>query len=383
MEKPLLRVQRLFGSLLPIAVALATTILILAMAGRLETGIRDLDALAYALLLVTGLSLAFYRKWPVAVVLASFSSHFTYMLLGYPDGLEFVAVLIVLLVVTQQGKWRWTVPAAVISATLLLAGDMLGGPGLEGDTAPAVISMTTAVLLGLWLRTRRDLIAEARQRVEQAERTNEEEAKRRVDEERLRIAREVHDTVAHSIATINVQAGTAVHVLDKRPEQALEALVAIKQASAEAMRELRSTLGMLRSEEDSSRSPSPRLAQIGDLVRMAEDAGLAAKLEIRGKACDLPSSIDLAAYRIIQESVTNVIRHAGAGTVNISITYGTELELRIEDDGRGPATTPPTTGNGIRGMRERIAILGGTLHVGRGQEGGFIVRATLPYEESG
>jgi signal transduction histidine kinase len=248
---------------------------------------------------------------------------------------------------------------------------------------PALIAMATAILLGLWLRTRSQLIAEARERAEQAERTKEEEARRRVDEERLRIAREVHDTVAHSIATINVQAGVAVHVLDKRPEQARDALVAIKQASADAMRDLRSTLGMMRGVGRVSRSPSPRLAQLDDLVAMARDAGLQAEVDVHGEGRDLPSSVDLAAYRILQESLTNVIKHARARRVTLSLSFGARrIALRVDDDGRG-LTAPSNDGNGIRGMRERAELLGGSLTAAARAEGGFSVQAALPYEDEG
>ena len=372
--------ERQTGTFVRVAIAAGITAVMIASAGRLGPGSRDLDLLGYALLISSGVALAFYKRWPVGVLVTIAAAHFAYQFLNYPEGLEFIAILAALLLVTHEGRWPWTVGAAGISAVVLVTADLVRNPGMEGDTLPALIAMTTAILLGLWLRARSQLIAEAHERAEQAERTKEDEARRRVDEERLRIAREVHDTVAHSIATINVQAGAAVHVLDKRPEQAREALLAIKQASAEAMRELRSTLGMMRSVDGASRSPSPRLAQLDDLVAMAREAGLEADVEVRGEHRDLPSSVDLAAYRIFQESLTNVIKHAGAGRVILSLTYGShELMLRIDDDGRG-SMAAGEVGNGIRGMRERAELLGGSLTAGPRAEGGFSVRATLPYE---
>ncbi|MGH2807609.1 MAG: sensor histidine kinase [Actinomycetota bacterium] len=369
------------GSVLPATIAVAVTTLVLLMAGHFEPG-RTPDPLGYGLLTIAGLSLAFYRRWPVAVLLTILVAHFSYVAADYPDGVEFVPILAALLLVTQEGKWRWTVGAAGISALMLIGADITDGDGLQGDTLPAVIGMTTVLLLGLWLRTRSQLVAEARDRAEQAERTKEEEARRRVDEERLRIARDVHDTVAHLIATINVQAGSAVHVLDKRPEQAREALVAIKQASAEAMRDLRTTLGMLRNVDEASRSPSPRLAQLPDLVTMARDAGLETQVDVSGEERDLPSSVDLAAYRILQESLTNVIRHANASRVTLSLTYApNRLELRVVDDGRGANSQGENSaGTGIQGMRERAALLGGRLSAGPRAEGGFSVHAELPHE---
>lgn len=384
MEILVRRVRRLLASGLTVAMALVVTAVMVLAAGHLQPGRRPMDPLAYSLLLIAGLALAGYKRWPVPVLITTAVAHFSYLALQYPEGLEWLAILIALLLVTQQGKWRWTVAVAAVNGGALIASDVLGRGTLSDDTLPAVIATTTAVLLGLWLRTRRDLISEAKQRAEQAERTKEEEARRRVDEERLRIAREVHDTVAHSIATINVQAGTAVHVLDKRPEQAREALVAIKQASAEALRELRSTLGMLRNLDGSSRAPSPGLAQLERLVAMARDAGLETEVNMSGDRRELPSSIDLAAYRILQESVTNVIRHAGPARVMISLTYGpNELELQIEDDGRGRTTSDASTpgGSGIQGMRERATVLGGSLIARPRPERGFSVRARLPYED--
>jgi signal transduction histidine kinase len=235
-----------------------------------------------------------------------------------------------------------------------------------------------AATLGESVRGRRVLAAEAEERAARAEQTKEEEARRRVDAERLRIAREVHDTVAHAIAVINVQAGVTAHVLDKRPEQARETLVTIEQTSARALGELRATLGMLRDAED-RRAPPPGLGQVEELVGMAREAGLDVKLEVASPARELPSAVDQAAYRILQESITNVIRHAGPARVTVSLTYGLdELELRVADDGRGPLGTGAEGGRGIVGMRERAALLGGELTAGPRPGGGFQVRACLP-----
>jgi signal transduction histidine kinase len=376
------RLRRLAAALIAGAIAFVVTVIMVVAAGHVQAGGRPLDPLAYGLLIVAGGSLAGYRRWPVPVLITTAVAHFCYLVLRYPEGVEWLGILVALLLVTKQGKWRWTVSVAAANGAALIGADVLGGGTLGDDTLPAVISMTTAVLLGLWLRARRALIAEAKHRAEQAERTKEEEARRRVDEERLRIARDVHDTVAHSIATINVQAGTAVHVLDKRPEQAREALVAIKQASAEALRDLRSTLGMLRNVDGTSRAPSPGLAQLDRLVAMAHDAGVETEVDVQGNPRELPSSVDLAAYRILQESVTNVIRHAGPARVAISLTYGSNhLELGVDDDGRKAKSDVSTDGgSGIEGMRERARLLGGSLTAGPRPEGGFRVRARLPYK---
>ena len=227
------------------------------------------------------------------------------------------------------------------------------------------------------------LLDEERARAEPAVPTSQEEAGRCDHEERLRIAREVHDIVAHSIATINVQAGTALHVLEKRPDQARAALLAIKQASADAVHELRSTVGTMREADTSKQTSSPRLTRLPDLVSLAQGFGLDADLQVFGDSRDLPSSMDLTAYRIFQESITNVIRHADASRVALSLTYGADhVELSIEDDGRGhDADVTIGEGNGIQGMRERVALIGGSLTVGPRTDGGFRVEARLPYED--
>jgi len=237
-----------------------------------------------------------------------------------------------------------------------------------------------AAALGESVRGRRVLAAEAEERAARAEQTKEEEARRRVDAERLRIAREVHDTVAHAIAVINVQAGVTAHVLDKRPQQARETLVTIEQTSARALGELRITLGMLRDADD-RRAPTPGLGQVEELVGMAREAGLDVKLEVASPARELPSATDQAAYRILQESITNAIRHAGPARVTVSLTYGPDdLELRVADDGRGPRDggDRAARGQGIVGMRERAALLGGELTAGPRPGGGFQVQASLP-----
>jgi signal transduction histidine kinase len=377
--------ERWVGALVRVVVAAGLTVLMIATARRLGPGNRDLDLLAYGLLMVSGAALVALRRWPVGALVTVTVAHFAYQALTYRagEGLEFLAILAALLLATHEGRWQWAVGSAGISAVALVTAEIAKRPGVESDILPPLIAMATAILLGLWLRTRTQLIAEARERAEQAERTKEQEARRRVDEERLRIAREVHDTVAHSIATINVQAGVAVHVLGKRPEQARDALLTIKQASAEAMRDLRSTLGMMRGAGHASRAPSPRLAQLDELVAMARGAGLEAEVEVRGERRDLPSSVDLAAYRIFQESLTNVIKHAQARRVTLTLGYGARrLALRVDDDGRG-ATAPSDEGNGIRGMRERAELLGGSLTAAPCAEGGFSVHATLPYEDEG
>jgi signal transduction histidine kinase len=215
-----------------------------------------------------------------------------------------------------------------------------------------------------------------------AARAQEEETARRVREERLRIAREVHDIVAHSIATINVQAGTAVHVLEKRPDQARAALMAIKEASADAVRELRWAVGTIQGIDTGAKGSSPRLSRLPELASLAQRSGLHVDLQVSGTRSDLSPPIDLAAYRIFQEAITNVIRHASASRVSVSLTYEPDrIELSVEDDGpTHDGAGRFTEGNGIRGMRERVQLIGGSFNAGPSANGGFKVRAQLPYD---
>jgi signal transduction histidine kinase len=350
-------------------------------------GVEDPDLLGYGLLTASGLALVVRRRHPVAVFLALAAISVSYYTAGYPDGPGWVGLFIAIYTLTAHGDGRRslriaTAGIAVLTPIWLLTADL--EPRAEaGWVFFRIGAAIMAAALGESVRSRRVIAAQAQERAERAERTREEEAQRRVDAERLRIAREVHDTVAHAIAVVNVQAGVTAHVLDKRPERAREALVTIEQTSARALRELRATLGVLRDVDD--HTPTGGLAQLDELTGMAREAGLDVKVEVESPPRELPSAVDRAAYRILQESITNVIRHAGPARVTISVAYHpTEVELLVVDDGQGP-DDPTETGRGIVGMRERCGLLGGELTTGPRPEGGFQVRARLPLspEEAG
>ena len=236
-----------------------------------------------------------------------------------------------------------------------------------------------AVTFGMWQLH----IREVEQRAEEAERTKDEAARRRAVEERLRIARELHDSLTHSISVIQVQAGVAVHLARKRGEDVPPALLAIQEAGADAARELRATLSVLRSEEDGDGSG---LSQLDSLVARARAAGLA--VTVTGEQRPLPPEADQAAYRIVQEALTNVSRHAGAASASVHLHYTRQaLSVRVDNDGAGTVTGLGTAagpggrsgpGLGLVGMRERVSALGGQLHAGPRDGGGFEVRAELP-----
>jgi signal transduction histidine kinase len=223
----------------------------------------------------------------------------------------------------------------------------------------------------------------ARQRRQAAEWSRAEEARGRAGEERMRIARELHDVLAHNISLINVQAGVALHLMDEQPGQSRSALVAIKQASNDALGELRSVLDVLRQgDEAPPRTPASGLAHLDRLVAGVSATGLQVQTRVEGTPRPLPAGTDLAAYRIVQESLTNVTRHAGPASATVLVRYGpADLTVQVDDDGRGPAASGDSgngTGNGIRGMRERVAALGGELTTGPRPGGGFRVQARLP-----
>jgi signal transduction histidine kinase len=343
--------------------------------------VADLDPLGSASLTVSGLALVVRRRYPATLFGALVALSIWYYAAGYPDGPGWVSLFVATYTLTANGDGRRSLRIATAGIVVLAPAWVLTGD-LEPRAEAGWVFFRIGVVImsaafGESVRSRRVIAAEAQERAERAERTREEEAQRRVDAERLRIAREVHDTVAHAIAIVNVQAGATAHVLDKRPERAREALLIIEQTSARALHELRATLGVLRDVDD-DRAPVGGLARLDELVGMAREAGLDIKVDADSPPRELPSAVDRAAYRILQESLTNVIRHAGPARVTMSITYHpTGLALSVVDDGHG-AGPAIGTGRGIAGMRERCALLGGELTTGPGADGGFQVRARLP-----
>jgi signal transduction histidine kinase len=330
------------------------------------------------------------RRHPLAVLAASGAAVVTYSLLGYVNGAALLAPAAALFWVAQTFSVRWTLLISVVTLGALMtataANNPFGRTGGSFDLIPAVIA--AAVFGGIAVRHRNAYAASIQARAEG-------EALRRVDEERLRIARELHDVVAHTMATINVQAGMAAHVLADQPGVAGEALQTIRAASKDGLRELRAILNVLRqADEGDPTQPAPGLAQLAALVSGAERAGLPVTVRQFGSTRELPAPVDLTAYRIVQESLTNVIRHAGPATATVVITYdGVGLEIEVTDTGTGAGPLPPPGGTvgaggtsgaggaggyGLTGMRERAAAVGGTIQAGPGPGGGFRVLARLP-----
>jgi signal transduction histidine kinase len=280
----------------------------------------------------------------------------------------------------------WRIGA--VTAGLLTGTGMLFGltPWYAQENWGIFAWTALAAAVGDAVRSRRAYIAAIEERAERAERTREEEARRRVAEERLRIARELHDVVAHHIALVNVQAGVASHVMDNRPDQAKEALAHVRQASRSALDELRATVGLLRQYGDPAAptEPAPGLGVLDQLVDGFVRAGMRVEVDAHPQEGlgTLAGSVDLTAYRVVQEALTNVHKHAGPGVkaeVRIARTHGA-LEITVLDDGVGTPSGDAGGGHGLLGMNERVAALRGTCEAGPRPEGGFQVRATLPLQ---
>lgn len=338
---------------------------------------RHLDTVAFVLLACGPVALVVRRRYPRAVLVFVTAVTLLYVSLGYQQGPVYLSLVIAFATAVFAG-YRLFTRLSIFACWALF----LWLPPALGTAQPR--QLLAVVALAAWLvvllvvceavRGRRERMVEARRR-------QELQARRRADEERLRIARELHDVLAHSISLINVQSGVALHLLDEHPEQARSALSAINEASGEALREVRSVLGVLRGDgEQPPREPTAGLASLDELVSRTRAAGVAVSLELEGDRRTLPTSVDLAAFRIVQESLTNVVRHARAGAVTVHLDYEPDaLTVQVDDDGSGPgAEAESDGGNGIPGMRERAAALGGELEAGAGPAGGFRVRVRLP-----
>jgi len=277
--------------------------------------------------------------------------------------------------------------ASVVSAVLLTATTLAVGP--DGSIGERMSVLAWALLpgaLGDSVRNRRAQLAAIERRAERAERTREEEARRRVADERIRIARDLHDVVAHHIALANAQAGIAVHLMDRHPDRAREVLSHLTEATGAALQELRATVGLLRrAEEPAPLEPAPGLEQLPDLINAFEQAGLPVRLTVTGEPRPLSPGVELTAFRIVQEALTNVAKHARGADAEITVVYtGSRIALSVANarvTGR-PLPPPPRHGApggfGLIGMRERAGAVGGRLTAERRSDGGFLVTADLP-----
>ena len=341
------------------------------LAGPHPAGDREL--LGTVLLAAGGLALAARRRAPLLVLAVTGLCAAGYQATGFE-------VLAVSYLVAVYGAVRAGHRAVTLAASVgLLAMLQLTALVFEDGPAHEAVTQARNTLEIAWLIAAfaaGEAVRQAERRADEAERTREETARRRADEERLRIARELHDSLTHQISVIKVQSEVAVHVTRRRGEQVPEALLAIQEAGREASRELRATLEALR---DDDTTPPHGLDHIPDLVKRFRTTALETTLAIEGRPHAVPAAVGRTAYRIVQESLTNVARHAAATTASVLIDYRPDaLAIRVDDDGQATPSPAPTSGLGLLGMHERVTALGGRLRTGPDSAGGFTVQAELP-----
>jgi len=344
------------------------------------------DLFAYALAASAFLPLAFRRSVPWLALTLSAAAALAYQLLPMPPAFVTLGPMIAIYTLAAYSSRRRTGLIALLVAGIVLSVPVSAFSGdirWVADSVSTFVMLAAAALLGEAERNRRGYIAEVEQRAIDAERTREEEALRRVDEERIRIARDVHDIVAHSLSIVTVQASAASALVKTDPERASESIEHVRTTAKSALAELRSMLDVLRTGEgDAPLAPAADLTRIEALVAPVREAGLAVDLATSGELAAVPAYASVSAYRIVQEALTNVVRHAHATEAWVAIDVLPDaLNLRIDDNGAsGHASL--TGGHGIEGMRERVEALGGAFSVGPRAEGGLTVSASIPLKRS-
>ena len=361
-----------------VIVGLAIQVGITLLASTHQPERRDSDIFGVALLAAGVIALPLRRRHPIVALAVAYGATLTYWTANYGRGPVFFSVVVALAQVVLTGKRRVAIGAVIAG--------FIGFPWLGwalGTTETPEPGQLIA--LAAWLAALvsvLEVVRSRRERAREVARSHAEALQRKASDERLRIAQELHDSVAHNISLINIHAGVALHLFDEQPQQARDALATIKQSSKEALVELRSILGLLRrADEDAPRTPTPSLTHLSDLVARSNAAGLDVQVDIEGDLDHLPRNVDVAAYRIIQESLTNVARHADRpdAVVRVHAIDGS-LDLEVLDEGSGSrrGVDLPSGGNGIAGMRERATAIGGTFEAGPRPGRGFAVRARLP-----
>jgi signal transduction histidine kinase len=370
-----------FGALHPVVIVVPIAIVQVGFtfgaAHRQGLGDR-INALTLVLALAAAVALVWRRRYPIAVLVAVYAFLSTYFALQNPFGPVFISLAVALFNAVSHGRRQYAWAAGYACSVVLFVvmvtmreGDFAVTWGGVGATF-AWISLVMG--LGELAKARRD-------RAEQAAAARAEQDRRQASEERLRIAREVHDVLAHHVSLINVQSGVALHLIDSQPDQVRESLTAIKQSSKEVLVELRNILGVLRDVDHAApRQPVASLDQLDRLVDRMTTAGLPVSVEVEGEQRPVPKGVDAAALRIVQESLTNTYRHAGPTSATVILSYlPDELRVRIDDEGRGNGGGASVgTGSGLNGMRQRVEALSGTFEAGARPGGGFRVVATFP-----
>jgi signal transduction histidine kinase len=379
------RLRRPLTQDIALALALCALSLVTVTTGRAESvgspNNGPSGVALFVLVLLATLPIALRRRYPVEVFAITLSAAVISDLIGGP--FQFVGALVGLYTVAAYlGRPRsiYAAAAAGIATVVTSIGD--------SGTPMAQVSAILAVFAGSWLlgdniRTRRAYLRELEDRADRLEREREESIRRAAADEQARIARELHDIITHNVSVMTVQAAAAGDVFDTQPGRVREALDSIELTGREALTELRRLLGRVRPEDGGTElAPQPGLARLDALLEQVRAAGLQVDLTVEGEPRELPIGLDLSAYRIVQEALTNILKHAHASKATVHIRYEPDaIELEVVDDGRGSAPDETQRGQGIIGMRERAALVGGALRVGRAPGGGFAVDARIPLPE--
>ncbi len=341
--------------------------------------LADIPGLTYVLLAVGSAALLWRRNQPLPVLFVALGASFVWDVIGLAGGPS-LAILISLYGVGRYVAEPRTRLSALVAAIVIVIADDLIEREAFSTVGLSVALVVLAWYVGLRTRGRREYLELLEERMDSLERERLAEARRAVAEERTRIARELHDLVAHRVSMMTVQAGAAQTVVETDPQRAMQAMHSVEEAGRDALDELREILGVLRSEGgQDARAPIHGLSEIPDLVERVKEAGVQVDLTMDAVPHDVSTKIDLAAYRIVQEALTNVVKHAGPdSSAAVSVRAGDgAIAIDVADDGRGGQSVPGS-GHGLAGMRERATLLGGTFEAGPDPDGGFRVRARLP-----
>lgn len=331
---------------------------------------RAIDGVGYALVAGAGLILAARRLSPLAVLVASAALTAAYLVIGYVYGPILVLFAVAAYTAARYRPLARSAPAAAVSLLLLLTHLFFNSAALPGylGLIPASAWVAVPFAIGFTVRQAR----------ESADRARAEAVRRRLDEERLRVAQEVHDVVGHGLAAIKMQADVALHLLAKRPEQAEATLESISRTSGDALDELRATLAVVRrTGADDRPASTPGLDQLDELLRRMSEAGVQVDMHTTGQRGQVPAAVDLAGYRVVQESLTNVLRHSGSKRASVAVTYHADVVV-IEVTNPVNGAPGPGGGLGIPGMRQRVQAVGGEFSAGPTTGGTFQVHARLP-----
>jgi signal transduction histidine kinase len=355
-----------------------------ALAGHLEPEARPSDAVGFALAAVVGLPMLVARRAPVPALFASIALLYGYYWTGYSAVGLILPLAPAFFTVAQAGRLRlgaWTggigLALSIVFRLLSDGEHEKAGLILGYDGAVSVALLAAVLALGDAVRSRRGWQAELDRRLQLAEQEREAEAQRRVADERVRIARDVHDLLGHAVAVVTLHAAVAAESLDDDPEVTRHSLETIRTVSRDVLHDLGDTVGLLRGDAPTGVEPAAGLTDLAGLVAATAGTGLDVRLEVRGADWPLPATVEATVHRLVQESLTNVLRHARARTATVTLDHGPgELTVTVTDDGAGACSGVP--GHGLRGMQERVALLGGRLSAGDRDGGGFTVTAVLP-----